>query len=258
MLSRNFIKEKLSSGTPVIGIWSIINSSVTVDIAAHAGIDFQILDMEHGIADFSALDNCIRACESAGCSPLVRVPELRRSIIQSCLDLGAHGIIVPQINGHDDALAAVQATQFAPTGSRGFNPFTRAGHYNPLLPMNVTKLNNNFAITSIIIETKSAAAELDEILAIPELDMLYLGVYDLSFAFGYEGNVNHPDILDFVTTAIQKIKQAGKLVSLMVKSETEMKQYVELGASLIVYGVDTHIYYSAIENKIAQFRKQIG
>ena len=255
MLSRNFIQQKLSAGLPVLGIWSIINSPVTIDIAAHAGLDFQILDMEHGIADFSALDNCIRACESVGCSPLIRVPELRRSTIQSCLDLGAHGIIVPQVNGYDDALEVVQATHFAPIGARGFNPFTRAGHYNPLLPLSSTKLNNNFSLTAIIVETKRTVAELDRILTIPELDMFYLGVYDLSFALGCEGNVDHPDIVDLVDTAIKKIKAEGKLVSLMVKNEIEMKKYMDLGVNLIVSGVDTHIYHSAIENKIAQFRQ---
>ena len=258
MLSSNFIKEKISKGLPIIGIWSIINSPLTVDIAGHAGLDFQILDMEHGIADFSALDNCIRACESVGCSPLVRVPELRRAVIQSCLDLGAHGIIVPQVKGYDDALEVVQATKFAPIGSRGFNPFTRAGGYNPSLPFSSTKLNNHFSLTSIIIETKGAITELDRILTIPELDMFYLGVYDLSFAFGLEGQVNHPDILDLVATAIKKIKNAGKLISLMVKNEIEMQKYIELGVQLIVYGVDTDIYYSAIGNKIAQFRQHIG
>lgn len=258
MLNLNFVKEKLSSGIPVLGIWSVINSSLTVDIAAHAGLDFQILDMEHGIADYSALDNCIRACESMSCSPLVRVPELSRSIIQSCLDLGAHGIIVPQVKNYDEALEVIQATKFAPTGSRGFNPFTRAGGYNPLLPLSSSKLNNHFALTSIIIETKGAIAELERILTIPELDMFYLGIYDLSFALGFKGDVNHPDILDLVTTAITKIQNAGKLVSLMVKNEIEMQKYIKMGANLLVYGVDTNIYYSAIENKVAQFRQRIG
>lgn len=257
MLSLNFAKEKLSAGIPVLGIWSIINSPLTVDIAAHAGLDFQILDMEHGIADFSALDNCIRACESVGCSPFVRVPELSRSIIQSCLDLGAHGIIVPQVKGYDEALDVIQATKFAPAGSRGFNPFTRAGGYNPLLPLSSSKLNNNFSFSSIIIETKGAIAELEQILTISGLDIFYLGIYDLSFALGFEGDVSHPDILDLVTTAIKKIQSAGKFVSLMVKNEIEMQKYIGMGVNLLVYSVDTNIYYSAIGNKVAQFRKQM-
>ena len=258
MLSNNFVKEKLSSGMPVIGIWSIINSPVTIDIAGHAGLDFQILDMEHGIADFSALDNCIRACESVGCSPLIRVPDLRQSTIQSCLDMGAHGIIVPQINGYDEALEVIRATKFSPLGVRGFNPFTRAGSYNPSLPLNSTKLNNYFAITSIIVENKHSIAELDLILTIQELDLLYLGIYDLSFSFGFNGNINHPELLEFVTVAINKIKNAGKWVGLMVKNEIELQYYIDLGVHFIVYGVDTYIYHSALESKVAQFKKQIG
>ena len=184
--------------------------------------------------------------------------ELRRSIIQSCLDLGAHGIIVPQVKGYDEALEVVQATKFSPIGARGFNPFTRASNYNPSVSLSATKLHNDFSITSIIIENKSAVNELDRMLTIPELDMFYLGVYDLSFAFGFAGNVDHPDILDLILTAIKKIKKAGKLISLMVKNEIELQKYIELGANLVVYGVDTHIYYSAIENKITEFRKQVG
>lgn len=257
MLNVNFLKEKILSQKALLGIWSIINSPMLLDIGAHAGLDFQILDMEHGVVDFTVLDNCIRACESMNCSPLVRVPGLNLSIIQSCLDMGAHGIIVPQVNGYDDALKVVQSMRFAPDGSRGFNPFTRANAYNPKRPPHTTKLNHAFPLTSVIIETVGALNELDKILTISGLDMLYLGIYDLSFALGLGGNTDHPDILDIVNISIEKIKKAGKLISLMVKNQAEMQCYIELGVALIVCGVDTHIYLSAIETHVKQLKEEI-
>lgn len=258
MFKKNFIKEKLSSGKSVIGIWSIINSPIVADIAAHAGLDFQIFDMEHGVFDLTMLDNCVRACESMECSPLVRVPGLHRTTIQNCLDLGAHGIIVPQVKNYHEVLDVIQASKFSPTGSRGFNPFTRAACYNPSLPLASTKLNNDFGLTSVIVENKTVYADIEKILAIPDLDMLYLGIYDLSFDLGLGGNINHPDVLEFTTSVIKKIKHFGKIAGVMVKDETEMKKYIELGANFIVYGVDTYTYYSAIEKKVSEFRKQVS
>lgn len=254
----NFVKEKLVAGKPVIGMWSIINSAITVDIAAHAGLDFQILDMEHGVFDLTSLDHCIRACESQQCSPIVRVPSLQPTIIQNCLDLGAHGIIVPQIKETEEAKQVVKATKFAPTGTRGFNPFTRAGHYNPTLPLATTKLHNDFALTGIILENKKVFDELPNLLTLPHLDLFYLGIYDLSFDLGLAGNVDHPLIKEYVTTALKQIHQAGKFAGLMVKNPQEIETYLALGANVIVYGVDTHIYYSAIQKNIQAFQQQLS
>lgn len=86
--------------------------------------------------------------------------------------------------------------------------------------------------------------------------MLYLGIYDLSFSLGFEGNVNHVDLIDTLVTTLKKIKRAGKFLSLMAQTEMDMKKYIGLGAEAIVCGVDTNIYHSAIKNKITQFRNQ--
>lgn len=255
MLNVNFLKEKIATQNLALGIWSLTHSPMLIDVGAHAGLDFQILDMEHGVTDFTVLDNCIRACESMNCSPLVRVPGIQPSIIQTCLDMGAHGIIVPQIKSYEEALRVVQATHFPPEGSRGFNPFTRANGYNAQLPLKSTKLNNAFPLTSIIIETKEALADLKQILSIPGLDMLYIGIYDLSFALGLEGNVRDPALLDVINTSIKTIQAAGKLVSLMAKEQIEIQKYMELGVSVIVWDVDTNIYLSVIKNKVEQCKK---
>lgn len=256
MYVKNFIKEKLACGQPVIGIWAIINSPITFDIAAHAGLDFQILDMEHGVFDLPSLDNCIRACESMHCSPLVRVPGFQPNIIQNCLDLGTHGIIVPQVKNYQETNNVVRATRFSPAGTRGFNPFTRANYYDPTLPSAATKLNNEFALTAVIMENQSLFNDLDKILAIPELDLIYIGIYDLSCDLGLAGKVDHPKVVSHTIEAITSIRKAGKYVGLMIKNEHEMEKYVALGANVIVYGVDTHIYYSAIKKHTSIFKKQ--
>src|SRR3990167_8993858 len=242
-------------GSPVIGIWSIMNTPLTIDIAAHAGLDFQILDMEHGVYDLPSLDNCIRAAESVQCSPLIRVPGLDPTIIQNCLDMGAHGIIVPRIKNFHDVTYVIQATKFNPIGSRGFNPFTRASGYHPTLPLDTTKLNNTFGLTSIILENQSALSALDDILTLPALEMLYIGVYDLSFDLGLHGQIDHPEITKIITTTISKIRKANKFSGIMVKNQEEMEKYLSLNVNMLVYGVDTHLYYSTIKRNVDAFRK---
>lgn len=257
MNNQNFIKLKLNAGIPVIGMWSIINSPTNAEIAAVAGLDFQIFDLEHGVYDLPSLESCVRNSESVGCSPLIRVPTLESSVIQNCLDIGAHAILIPQIRNYDEAIKAVKTTKFAPEGSRGFNPFTRAAHYNPTTARELTKINNDFCMTSILIENKEAYQDFDKILTTPQLDIVYLGIYDMSLALGYNGNVRHPDIEAFVISSIKKIKQAKKFSAIMVQNEDDLQKYLDLGVNLITCGVDTHIYHTAIQNKSKKFKELI-
>jgi 4-hydroxy-2-oxoheptanedioate aldolase len=133
----NPLKDKLARHEPIMGIWSIIPSAPLIEVLACAGFDFLILDMEHGAFGFETLENCIRACESSASAAIVRPPGADLFSIQKALDLGAHGILIPQIANFKTAVNAVGMTKFAPDGNRGFNPFTRAAKYcpPPIIPL---------------------------------------------------------------------------------------------------------------------------
>ena len=244
----NVLKTKLSRNEPILGIWSIIPSPILAEVFALAGLDFQILDMEHGVFDLTTLDGSIRACEAAGCAPLVRVPGVAPFVIQSVLDLGAHGIVVPQIPDARTAAVAVQCAKFAPHGTRGYNPFTRAALYGIAENNQCGKLDNAFGFCSIILESLSALAELDQILEIPGLDMVYLGVYDMAVAMGCRGNTKDPRVRDFVETSVPRIRRAGKAAGLMVMSTQDMERAINLGANVLVYAVDTHVIRRTVED----------
>lgn len=250
----NPLKEKLATGDSVLGIWTIINSPIVVEILGSAGLDFQILDMEHGVFDLASLDACVRACEGAGCSPIVRVPGIDTSI-QSALDLGAHGIIVPQVDSYEAARRAVGMTKFPPAGTRGYNPFTRAGRYGGEIGSISRKINNTFGLSALIIENLGAMQDLDSILAIPDLDLVYLGVYDMSAALGCMGDMRDSRVVDFVESSIARIRAAGKAAGVMAKTAEEIRYYTDLGANFLVYGVDTHLVHRAIRDGIDLYEK---
>ena len=254
-MTENPLKLKLSSGEPIFGIWSIIPSPILAEILGLAGFDFQILDMEHGIFDLQALDANIRACESSGCSPLVRVPGLAPFSVQSVLDMGAHGIVFPQVPDAEVARAAVRSMKYAPDGVRGYNPFTRVALYANPATCESGKLNNSFGLASVIIESENALNSLDQILQIPGLDMIYLGVYDMAISMGCKGNVKDPRVVDFVETTISRIRRAGKAAGVMVMNRQDMDRMLRLGANVLVHTVDSYLVHTSACESVKGFRE---
>lgn len=250
----NPLKAKLAAGQAVLGVWHIIPSTVVVELFALGGMDFAILDMEHGVFDVGALDNCVRACEAGGAAPLVRIPGLNASAAQWALDVGGYGIVVPQVNNAAEADAVVRMAKYAPRGQRGYNPFTRAAQYaNP--PDNRSgKLNNDFSLTCAIIESAAAVADLDAICATPELDVVYIGSYDLSVALGCDGNTRDPRVLEVVTTSVKCIRAAGKAAGMMVRSQADIAAALALGANFLVYGVDTAMIRETVLHAVQALR----
>lgn len=248
----NALKQKLIAKQPVFGVWSLMPSAMSVEATTLGGVDFLILDMEHGIFEPSSLDTCIRACEAAGSAPLVRIPGLNASAAQWALDSGAHGIIVPQISGVEEARAAVALTKFPPVGVRGYNPFVRAANYSGGKEEG-GKLSNEFPLAAIIVETSQSLNELEAICKLDGLDVIYIGVYDLSVVLGYDGDVGHPEIQKIVKSSVEKITRAGKTAGLMARDEAGMKEAFALGATMILGGVDTTLLRNAAADKMHQF-----
>lgn len=246
----NAIKRKLAAGQPVLGIWSIIPSPMVVEILSLSGFDFTILDMEHGVFDLGSLEACVRAVEVAGAAPLVRIPGMNSSAAQWALDLGAHGIVVPQVRDAQDAVAVVSMAKYAPMGQRGYNPFTRAANYANPADNRSGKLNNEFSLTCVIVESESALADLDAICATPSIDVVYMGIYDLAVALGANGDTRDPRIVEVVERSIARIRAAGKAAGMMVRNSGDIARALSLGASFLVYGVDTFLIREAAANAV--------
>lgn len=249
------IQLQLERKQPVLGTWSIVANATLAEIASLAGLEFLILDLEHGPYDFGALESAIRACESAGSAPLVRVPSLDPSIFQRVLDLGAHGVVVPQITGRTDVERAVAYAKYAPVGTRGYNPFVRAAAFAGSTGESSGKLQTDFGLVCVIIENTAGYAELDQILSVSGLDAVYLGTYDISMALGCNGNTKDPRVLSFVADAGQRIVSAGKALGMMVRTQEEIEQALDLGATMLVYGVDAHVIHEAWRQPVENFMR---
>ena len=114
MLRKNFIKEKLEMGRPVFGTWSVIPSTVTTDIAASAGLDFIIIDREHGPISFETAQNMVMVCESRGVSPVMRVGAIDESDILKAMDIGVHCIQIPNVDTPQDVSSIIELAKYPP------------------------------------------------------------------------------------------------------------------------------------------------
>ena len=248
----NPLKAKLAAGRVVAGIWCVIPSAPLVGTLAAAGFDFAILDAEHGGWDFGTLDAGITACEDGGAAALVRAPGADAFFIQRALDLGADGVLVPQIPDAATAARAVAMAHFPPLGTRGYNPFTRGGHYG-IAPQ--PKLARGYPLTGVLVESPAAAEQLPAILALPALDLVYLGVFDYSVALGIPGQVNDPRVRAFVETAARAARAAGKAVGTTAMSREQAAWLTGLGVNVLLYGADTWLAGRAAQDGLAMLKE---
>jgi 4-hydroxy-2-oxoheptanedioate aldolase len=246
------LRAKLDTGRPIAGIWSLITSAQLTGTLAAAGFDFVILDCEHGGYDFATLEASITSCEEGGASPLVRAPGADGFFIQRVLDLGAHGVVVPQVADADAAERAVRMAHFAPDGSRGYNPFTRGGHYG-IAPQ--PKLAPGYPFTGVLVESPAAAEQLARIVEIRALDLVYLGIFDYSVALGIPGEVDDPRVQSFIARAAKVVRDAGKAVGTTAMSEAQTRRLIDLGVNVLLYGADTWLVGNAARGGLDLYRR---
>ena len=152
MLKKNFLREKLASGRAVVGTWSVVPSVVLTDIIASSGIDFMIIDSEHGPIGSETAQNMVIACESRNVSPVMRVSGVVEGDILKALDIGVHCVQIPNITSSENIKSAITLAKYPPIGNRGFSPFTRAGGYSIEHAKELTKIANENVLLAIHVE----------------------------------------------------------------------------------------------------------
>lgn len=254
MLKENFLKEKLESGQSVIGTWSTIPSTITTDIIASTGIDFIIIDSEHGPISFETAQDMAITCESHKVSPVMRVGTIDEIDILKALDIGVHCVQIPNINTKKDVEKIVQFSKYPPIGTRGFSPFTRAGNYSIESSKSLTGKANQNTMIAINIEGEEAIRDIDEILKIKELDIIFVGLFDLSKALGIPGDVDNPKVLDYLRVLTEKINDCGKFPGTITTSKEKITRFLDIGVKYIVHLVDCEMLRNSYSEVINEFK----
>jgi 2-keto-3-deoxy-L-rhamnonate aldolase RhmA len=250
---QNPIKQKLQAAQKTTGAWVQTGSPVTAEIMSQAGFDWLMIDMEHAPVDFMTLVNQMQAMATGNAIPLVRAPWNDFVTIKRILDAGAYGVLVPYVNNRAEAEAAVKACKYPPHGVRGTAGSPRAAGYGQNVGNYLPYANDEILIL-IAAETVEAVGNLDEILAVPGLDGIFIGPMDLSASMGHMGNPGHPDVQAVIETIEQKTLAAGKVLATIAGSWEQAQARYEKGYQMIMLMADGVAIGKMAGTLVGQFR----
>lgn len=253
-MRKNNLKRKLQRGEMVVGPFVNCSYPAFIEIVGMAGFDFAIVDMEHGPLSVETAEDLCRAGQLAGLDPIVRVSANDAPQIQRALDIGSAGVQVPQIETRAQAEAVVRAARYAPLGMRGISLFTRAGDYTVFGTEGLTDGLNEEQLVIIHIEGVRGLENLDEIVTVPGIDVVFLGPYDLSQSFGIPGQVNDPRVVQGMEAAVVKIRAAGKAAGTFAADADTAKRWMGAGVQYLSLGVDVGIFAAACRGLVSQVK----
>lgn len=234
-MKKNF-REKLRSGTPLIGTMVTLPSAATAEILADIGFDWLFLDAEHSSLDYSDIQSILQAVgDKVFC--VVRLPSAEEVPIKKVLDLGAAGIIAPQVNTVEQAKDVVRFSRYSPDGTRGVG-LGRAHGYGMRFEDYMETANASVAVI-VQAEHIQAVECIESIVKIDGIDGIMLGPYDLSASLGKMGKINDPEVTNAIDRVFQACQSANLSIGYFGVNTEAVKPYIKKGYNLILAGVDT-------------------
>jgi 2-dehydro-3-deoxyglucarate aldolase/4-hydroxy-2-oxoheptanedioate aldolase len=252
----NPVKHRLAQGGHSFGtmVFEFFTPGMA-QIAAAAGAEFVLYDMEHSGAGIDTIKAQMAACRGLGAVPFVRVPTTQYHFIARCLDAGAMGIMVPMVDTVAQAREIVSFTRYPPHGIRGAGFGMAHDDYEGGPPPAKIAMANRRTLVMAQIETPRGAAAVDEIAAVDGIDVVWLGHFDLTNFMGIPGQFTHPDYLAAVDAIVAAARRHGKAAGFMATDETWARDYAAKGFRIMAYGLDSLLLQQSLARGLALLRE---
>jgi 4-hydroxy-2-oxoheptanedioate aldolase len=235
----NSTKAKLKAGEMVFGCFMRYADASLVEVLGYQGWDFLVFDAEHGILEPRDCEHMVRAAELRGVTPLVRVTTNQPAIILRFLDTGAQGVHVPWVNSSADAEAAVRSIKYFPHGQRGLAGMRAADYGQRTTLADYVHQANAETLTVLQVETKEAVERLPEIVAVHNVDVIFIGPTDLSNSFDVPGQLQHPKVQEAMQQIIDTVTKSEIALGIMVNTAAAACHWQELGARYIAITLES-------------------
>jgi len=250
------IKKRMQNGNSVFGTWSMLPSSFVVDVIAQTGLDFIILDMEHGTLSLETAEEMVRAVQLHNCQPIIRIGDDHENTILHALETGCKAIMVPHVSSVKAAEKIVNAALYPPKGSRGLSPYTRCHNYTHVDLENSMLKHAEETMVGILVEGKKGIENLSEIVKVEGIDLIYLGMYDISQSVGLPGQLEHPEVMKQLENCLKVIKSSNKLAGTFSRDIQACKKFKEMGFDFIAYVADSFALHSYYSEAVSNFSKK--
>jgi 2-dehydro-3-deoxyglucarate aldolase/4-hydroxy-2-oxoheptanedioate aldolase len=255
----NQVKRTLAAGGVSIGTMIFeFNTSGIGRIAAEAGAEFVVFDMEHTAWSIETIRNLIATARAADIVPMVRPPATQYHLLSRPLDAGAMGLMVPMVETPEQANLIVQSGKYPPQGMRGcafgisHDDFTGGDVFAKMTSAN----EEGFLIAQI--ETAKGVENCEAIAAIDGIDCLWIGHFDLTASMGIAAQFDHPEFHKAVDRVVAACNANGKAAGIMAGNVEVGKQWLDRGFRAIAYNGDLWIYQQALREGIGALRGAAG
>lgn len=244
-------RSRLWDGQQLLGMVVSMRTPDAAELLAEAGFDWLFIDNEHGAYSIAELQAMLQAAgRDFDC--LIRIPALEESSIKKALDIGASGVIVPQVNTAEQAACVVRWGRYPPAGGRGLG-IARAQHYGFGLQEYADNANERIALV-IQAESAEAAANIESIVQVAGIDAVFIGPYDLSASLGKTGEVDHPAVQQAIAHITRVCKLHHMPLGIFGGGAEAVRPYLQQGFQLIAAGVDAALLGSAAREMLARMR----
>jgi len=236
----------------LLGTWVKLPSLETIELLAHAGFDFVVIDLEHSTLGLETAYRLIFAAQALGMAALVRLADQSGTAIQPLLDGGADGLLVPRVTRLDMAAEVARKMVFAPAGERGLGPTARAGRWG-LIPLpDYLAHGRNETLRMLQLEDWAALKQAGDYAAVDGVNGLFVGTGDLFLSSGKPPG--HPDVQALVGRMLSATKDKGVLSGIAVGTPDEARRHLAMGFNLVMLSNDATMFGRAAASLVQETR----
>lgn len=249
-MRENKAKRKLLAGECIYGTFSNAICPEMIEMLGISGFDFIVIDSEHSSSSPETNRMLIMAGESRDVTMMTRIPNKMDSTVLRNLDVGAQGLLVPQVNSKEEAEAIVAASYYFPRGARGVTMPRSADYGVKVTPPQYFQHSNDNMLIAVQCENVACIPHLEEIASVPGIDVIFVGPMDLSQSLGIPGQLEADEVKSVAEKVLLTAKNAGKYAGIFAMSAEQAKKYEAMGFRYIIVASDL-IFFGEACSKIA-------
>lgn len=242
----NPLKTALARGERQLGLWLTLGSPLAAELAAGAGFDWVLIDMEHSVLNEAQVLDHVRAARVGGrAEPMVRIPWNEPIVFKRLLDSGVRSFLVPYVQNAEEARRAVAATRYPPAGIRGFSGMHRG---------NAFARNKNYPqeaageiFVAVQVESPEAVDNAGAIAAVEGVDCVFVGPNDLAANMGFVGRPQLPEVRDKILSVVAPVRAAGKTPGMLDFNVENARFWLESGFGFVAVGSDLTLLASGVD-----------
>lgn len=236
-LDKGALARRIRAGETTIGSFAGLGSTMAIEVLAAAGLDWILVDLEHGGGDEASIGDAVAAAGGYGAATLVRVETPDQIRIGRSLDAGAAGVMLPRVDSTDEVAEIIPHLHYPPLGDRGVATYNRSLRWG--MDKAGLETSNDEVLTIVQIETAGALAEVDDIAALDAVDVLFVGPLDLSYALGVPLDFNAPAFRDALDTVVAAARKHGKSPGILSADAAIAATRAQQGFTFLPVGSDS-------------------